>query len=84
MLIWELSFHKSGIKMDAILKDGQDLSNIFVFEILLLENFELEAYFEYHKEWIIEFVLNPHTPVAQEIADEDVFRHLQGEGVEFF
>ena len=58
MLIWELSFHKSGIKMDAILKDGQDLSNIFVFEILLLENFELEAYFEYHKEWIIEFVVN--------------------------
>ena len=43
--------------MDAILKDGQDLSNIFVFEILLLENFELEAYFEYHKEWIIEFLV---------------------------
>ena len=28
--------------------------------------------------------LNPQTPVAQKIADEVVFRHFQGEGVEFF
>ena len=28
-------------------------------------------------------VLNPHTPVAQKIADEVVFRRFQGEGVEF-
>ena len=28
--------------------------------------------------------LNPHTPVAQKSADEVVFRHFQGEGVEFF
>ena len=27
---------------------------------------------------------NPHTPVAQKIADEVVFRRFQGEGVEFF
>ena len=27
---------------------------------------------------------NPHTPVAEKIADEVVFRRLQGEGVEFF
>ena len=28
--------------------------------------------------------LNPHTPVAQKVADEVVFRRFQGEGVEFF
>ena len=28
--------------------------------------------------------LNPQTPFAQEIADEVVSRHFQGEGVEFF
>ena len=28
--------------------------------------------------------LNPHTPVAQKIADEVVFRRFQGERVEFF
>ena len=28
--------------------------------------------------------LNPHTPVAQKSADEVVFRHFRGEGVEFF
>ena len=27
---------------------------------------------------------NPHTPIAQKIADEVVFRCFQGEGVEFF
>ena len=27
--------------------------------------------------------LNPHTPVAQKVADEVVFRRFQGEGVEF-
>ena len=26
---------------------------------------------------------NPQAPVAQKIADELVFRHFQGEGVEF-
>ena len=29
-------------------------------------------------------VPNPHTPVAQKVADERVFRRFQGEGVEFF
>ena len=29
-------------------------------------------------------MVNPHTPVAQKLADEVVFRHFQGEGVEFF
>ena len=29
-------------------------------------------------------MLNPQAPVAQKIADEVVFRHFQGEGVEFF
>ena len=29
-------------------------------------------------------VFNPHTPVAQRVADEVVFRRFQGEGVEFF
>ena len=28
--------------------------------------------------------VNPHTPVAQKIADQVVFRRSQGEGVEFF
>ena len=28
--------------------------------------------------------VNPHTPVAQKVADEVVFRRFQGEGVEFF
>ena len=28
--------------------------------------------------------LNPHTPVAQKVADELVFRRFQGEGVNFF
>ena len=28
--------------------------------------------------------LNPHTPVAQKVADEVVFRRFQGEKVEFF
>ena len=27
--------------------------------------------------------VNPHTPVAQKVADEVVFRHFLGEGVEF-
>ena len=27
--------------------------------------------------------LNPHTPVAQKITNDVVFRHFQGEGVEF-
>ena len=30
------------------------------------------------------FSINPQAPVAQKIADEVVFRHFQGEGVEFF
>ena len=29
-------------------------------------------------------LFNPHTPVAQKVADEIVFRRFQGEGVEFF
>ena len=28
--------------------------------------------------------LNPHTPVAQKISDEVIFRRFQGESVEFF
>ena len=28
--------------------------------------------------------VNPQAPVAQKSADEVVFRHFQGEGVEFF
>ena len=28
--------------------------------------------------------INPQAPVAQKSADEVVFRHFQGEGVEFF
>ena len=28
--------------------------------------------------------INPHTPVAQKVANEVVFRRFQGEGVEFF
>ena len=31
-----------------------------------------------------EQTVNPHTPVAQKVADELVFRRFQGEGVEFF
>ena len=30
------------------------------------------------------WILNPHTPVAQKVVDEVVFRRFQGEGVEFF
>ena len=29
-------------------------------------------------------VINPQAPVGQKTADEVVFRHFQGEGVEFF
>ena len=29
-------------------------------------------------------LVNLHTPVAQKVADEVVFRRFQGEGVEFF
>ena len=28
--------------------------------------------------------VNPHTPVAQKVADDVVFRRFGGEGVEFF
>ena len=28
--------------------------------------------------------INPHTPVAQKVADKVVFRRFKGEGVEFF
>ena len=28
--------------------------------------------------------INPHTPVAQKVAVEVIFRHFRGEGVEFF
>ena len=31
-----------------------------------------------------EFILNLHTPVAQKVVDEVIFRGFQGEGVEFF
>ena len=30
------------------------------------------------------FMINPQAPVAQKIADQVVFRHFHGEGVEFF
>ena len=30
------------------------------------------------------FPFNPHTPVAQKVSDEVVFRRFQGEGVEVF
>ena len=30
------------------------------------------------------YYFNPHTPVAQKVADEVVSRRFQGEGVEFF
>ena len=33
--------------------------------------------------WLNQYV-DPQAPVAQKIADEVVFRRLQGEGVEFF
>ena len=29
-------------------------------------------------------MLNPHTPVAQKVADEVVFRRIQGEAAAFF
>ena len=29
-------------------------------------------------------LINPRAPVAQKVADEVVFRRVQGEGVEFF
>ena len=30
------------------------------------------------------FYFNPQAPVAQKITDKVVFRHFQGDGVEFF
>ena len=33
---------------------------------------------------LLENSLNPHTPVAQKVADKVVFRRFQSEGVEFF
>ena len=38
-------------------------------------NLELRIFFSF---------FNPQTPVAQKNADEVVFRHFRGEGVEFF
>ena len=35
-------------------------------------------------EHILNIIFNPHTPVAQKIANELVFRRFEGEGVEFF
>ena len=34
--------------------------------------------------FLVSFLLNPHTPVAQKVADEVVFRRFIGEEVEFF
>ena len=30
------------------------------------------------------YLLNPHTLIAQKVANEVVFRRFQGEGIEFF
>ena len=38
----------------------------------------------YHCQIIKYFLINPQALVAQKSADEVVFRHFQGEGVEFF
>ena len=38
----------------------------------------------YNKKNIKIALFNPHTPVAQKVAYEVVFRRFQGEGVEFF
>jgi len=49
MLIWELSFTENGVKADVIIKNDKELSNLFVFEVSLSEQYDIEAYFEYHK-----------------------------------
>ena len=48
----------------------------------------LKALIRSRKSWNIHKIsdpgVNPHTPVAQKVADEVVFRRFQAEGVEFF
>ena len=39
----------------------------------------VELIYKQDPEWF-----NPHTPIAQKVADEVIFRRFQGEGVEFF
>ena len=50
---------------------------------LLLKTLNIVFYVTSEKQ-IIMASLNPHTPVAQKVADEVVLRRFQGEGVEFF
>ena len=47
-LVWEMSLQANGIKVDVIVKDGRELSNLFVFEISVNEQFDLELYLECH------------------------------------
>ena len=49
-----------------------------VKDVLLILYFSHNLYFD------ILSTVNPHTPIAQKVADEVVFRRFQGEGVEFF
>ena len=43
----------------------------------------MPALFNTEKCTLLDYI-NPHTPVAQKVADEVVFRRFQGEGVDFF
>ena len=47
------------------------------------EVFPVEKKIFIHLQVLISYY-NPHTPVAQKVANEVVFRGFQGEGVEFF
>ena len=70
--------------------ERQDILPPSIWEILILFNI-LEVFITWRlhltdittlSERLIN--INPLAPVAQKIADELVFRHFQGEGVEFF
>ena len=52
------------------------LSCVIIFQVRLFE----KKYSSQTKN----FSIKPHTPVAQKVADEVVFRRFLGEGVEFF
>ena len=45
---------------------------------------DIEIIYVSEKIMKLESKINPQAPVAQKTADEVVFRHFQGEGVEFF
>ena len=84
--------------LELALKSKPWIANIFLtdqiieFEDYDLRNFRIRQNRSAHlittwpKFWILRFVnlISSHTPVAQKVGDEVLFRRFRGEGVEFF